>query len=188
MIRKKLVLASQSPRRRELMTFLDLPFEVVSPIGEEKLNDDLSITEQIQSIALDKAKSVFAMKPNNIVIGADTVVVIDGEILGKPMSPEKAYNMLKKLSGRVHTAYTSVAMLSSEQEICFTSETTVSFYELDDEMINHYIATKEPLDKAGAYTIQGKGALFIKEIKGDFYTVMGLPIGEINQKLKDYTW
>ena len=187
-MRKKLVLASQSPRRRELMTYFNLPFEVVSPNGAEIFDDHLSITQQIESIAFQKAKVVFEQRPNNIIIGADTVVVIDGDILGKPKTPEVAIEMLKRLSGRTHEVLTSVALISSEKEIVFTSVTEVEFYDLDEQDIIKYVESGEPLDKAGAYTIQAGGALFVKGIRGDYYTVMGFPIGEIGQFLKNNQW
>lgn len=186
-MRKKLVLASQSPRRRELMTFLNVPFEVVTPLKDEVMKGS-SIIEMIENIAYDKAAEVFEVRPNNIVIGGDTVVVIDGEILGKPLTPVRAKEMLMKLSGREHEVITSVAMLSSNKEVIFSSVAKVQFYELDESVIDSYIETREPLDKAGAYTIQAGGALFVKSIEGDFYTIMGLPIGEINQYLNNNEW
>jgi septum formation protein len=184
---KKLVLASQSPRRRELMTYLNLPFEGITPASDEVMKG-ASVMEMIENIAYDKASQVFKLRPNNLVIGADTVVVIDGEILGKPITPKRAKEMLMQLSGREHEVITSVAMLSSKKEIVFSSVARVEFYELDEATIDAYIETREPLDKAGAYTIQAGGALFVKRIEGDFYTIMGLPIGEINQLLKGNDW
>ena len=186
-MRKKLVLASQSPRRRELMTFLNVPFEVVTPLKDEVMKG-ASIIEMIENIAYDKAAEVFEVRPNNIVIGADTVVVIAGEILGKPLTPDRAKEMLTKLSGREHEVITSVAMLSSNKEVIFSSVAKVQFYKLDEAVIDSYIETKEPLDKAGGYTIQAGGALFVKSIVGDFYTIMGLPVGEINQYLINNEW
>lgn len=181
---KKIVLASQSPRRRELMQLLNVPFETVSPIGEEFMDLNLPIQKRIEAVALHKAKTGLEKRPDNLIVGSDTVVVIDGEVLGKPTTEENAVEMLKKLSGRTHQVLTSVAMISSSFEKVFTATTDVTFYELDEKEILDYVKTKEPLDKAGAYSIQSGAAIFVKKIDGDFYTVMGLPIGEIHQILK----
>ena len=185
---KKIVLASQSPRRRELMQYLNVHFETVSPNIEEHMDMNLPIQERIESIAKQKARSVFEKRPDNLVIGCDTVVVFESEVLGKPITEENAIEMLKRLSGKTHVVYTSVAMISSKQKVSFTSKTEVTFYDLDDKEIEDYVKTKEPLDKAGAYTIQGGGAIFVKEITGDFYTVMGLPIAKMYQTIKQYEW
>lgn len=187
-MKRKLVLASQSPRRRELMTYFNLPFDVVSPSLEEVFDSNFSIETQVERVAISKAENVFELRPENLIIGADTVVVCDGEILGKPKSPEVAVQMLQKLSGKTHEVYTGVSMISKENKISFVSKTNVTFYDLNQEDIDAYVATKDPLDKAGAYSIQSGGALFIKNIEGDFYTVMGLPIGRIHQELLKYNW
>ena len=170
------------------MQYLNVAFEVVSPVGEEIFDESLSVEQQIEAIALHKAKVVFEKRPDNIVIGSDTIVYYEGQVLGKPKTEERAIEMLKSLSGKTHEVITSVAIVSSNQEIVFTSKTDVEFYDLSEEEINAYVKTKEPLDKAGAYTIQAGGSVFVKEIKGDFYTVMGLPIAKIYQTLKVHDW
>ncbi|MEG0327026.1 MAG: Maf family protein [Erysipelothrix sp.] len=184
---KKLVLASQSPRRRELLTYLGLPFSVVSPTSEEVMDLDLPIDARIEKLAYDKAMSV-DLQDNTIVIGADTVVVIDGQVLGKPESEEDAISTLKQLSGRTHQVITGVSMRSVREHVTFSVKTDVKFYELSDEAIEAYVATREPLDKAGSYGIQGKGALLVESIVGDYYTVIGLPISRVNYELEHRNW
>ncbi|AMC92784.1 septum formation protein Maf [Erysipelothrix larvae] len=187
-MKKKCVLASQSPRRRELMTYLGLSFSVVPSNVEEILDGNLSIESQIESIAVQKARPILESNQDRVVIGADTVVVLDGEILGKPKTAEKAVEMLRKLSGRTHEVITGVALLSSENEVIFHNKTFVTFYELSDEEITRYVNTKDPLDKAGAYSIQGQGGLFVSKIDGDFYSVVGLPISRIYHELTHNNW
>lgn len=185
---KKLILASQSPRRRELIGLLGLPFAVVGPNFEEVLDETLPIDKQIEKLAYQKASSVFAEHPDNIIIGSDTMVVCDGVVLGKPKDDEDAKDMLRKLSGNTHAVITGVAIISDSHESVFSVGTLVTFNALTEEEINDYVATKEPHDKAGAYGIQGKGALFIRGIEGDYYSVMGLPVSAIYTELKNHKW
>ena len=123
--------------------------------------------------------------PDDIIISADTVVVLDGRILGKPHSREEAFSMLSSLSGRSHTVYTGVCVISKDIKACFAEATDVTFAELCDEEINAYMETGEPFDKAGAYGIQGKGSIMITSINGDYYNVMGLPVSKLYKVLKD---
>ncbi len=181
---KKLLLASQSPRRRELMQYLEVPFGVVSPTSTEVYDSSKTLREQIEAIAYDKAKSVIDSNEESIIIGADTIVTIDGEILGKPHSEEEAVSMLQKLSGRSHEVITGVAIVSSLKEVVFSTVAKVHFFELTEEEIKNYVDSKEPMDKAGSYSIQGYASRFVSGIEGDFYTVMGLPVSALYQELK----
>lgn len=187
-MKKKCVLASQSPRRRELMTFLNVPFNVIPPNITETFDPTLTIAEQIESIAHEKAFAVYSQHSDRVVIGADTVVIYEGNILGKPKTPENAIEMLRLLSGKTHEVITGVSMISSETQLRFHTSTMVTFYELTDEEILGYVETKDPLDKAGAYSIQGQGGLFVKSIEGDFYSIVGLPIARVHHELVNREW
>ncbi|MFI3284358.1 MAG: Maf family protein [Erysipelotrichaceae bacterium] len=180
---KKLILASQSPRRRELMMMLNLPFLVVSSRIDETIDQTLDVEEEIKRVAKEKAEDIFALHPEAIVVGADTLVVLDNEVLGKPRTPENAFNMLKKLSGKTHRVITGVCIKSEKETTLFAHTSYVTFYDLTDEEITSYVDTREPLDKAGGYGIQGRAALFVKHIEGDYYSVMGLPISKVHQEL-----
>ncbi len=181
-----IILASQSPRRKVLMGFITTDFTVDVCMEEEKAEEGATAEEMVQQLALQKAKTVAQRHPGDIVIGCDTVVAVDGEILGKPKSEDDAANMLRKLSGRQHQVYTGVALVQDEREECFVSTTGVTFYELEEELIQWYVATGEPADKAGAYGIQGSGSILVKGLEGDYFTVMGLPVGELYRKLKAF--
>lgn len=185
---KKLILASQSPRRRELISLLNLPFQVVPSEIEEVFDDSLSIEDNLINIAKTKAEEVFAKYPETTVIGGDTIVVYQNEILQKPIDEADAKNMLRKLSGNTHEVWTAVSMRSSKHAEDMIIKAEVSFYDINDEEINKYIALGEPMDKAGSYNIDGYGALFIKEVKGDYFAVMGLPIASVYQQLKQHKW
>lgn len=185
---KKLVLASQSPRRRELVTKLGVAFNVVSPNSDETLDSSLTVEEQIERISEEKALSVFDNYQDCVVLGSDTVVVFNGEVLGKPKNEKEAKETLMKLSGSKHDVITGVCLVSSECKRVFSVKTEVEFFELTEAEIDAYVATKEPLDKAGSYSIQGFGSVFVKGIMGDFYSVMGLPISQVNQELIHNQW
>ena len=140
--------------------------------------------ETVKALSRAKAEEVAALvDPDALVIAADTIVWLDGEILGKPHSEEQAFSMLRHLSGRDHEVYTGVTVLDGEGELCEAERSVVHFRKLSDEEIRHYIATGEPMDKAGAYGAQGKGALFVRAIEGDFFNVMGLPVCRLGQML-----
>ncbi len=183
-MKHSLILASQSPRRKELLELAELNFITHSADVDETLDLNCDLKEELKKLALKKARASEAYHPGCIVLGADTTVILDNQILGKPKDAEDARRMLKDLSGRRHEVMTSCALCCGNHEMTWVNTALVEFYELDDAMIDWYIATREPLDKAGAYGIQGKGALLIKGIEGDFYTVMGLPIADTVRKLE----
>ncbi|MBP5605471.1 MAG: septum formation inhibitor Maf [Ruminiclostridium sp.] len=179
-----LILASKSPRRKELLSFITPDFLIIPAVGEENADKALMPGEFVQELAVHKAGEVYSAHSDDIVIGADTVVWIDGKILGKPSDREDAARMLRLLSGRVHSVFTGVCIMSKNTEISFFEETKVRFFSLSDDEIEKYIETGEPFDKAGAYGIQDKGALLVEGIDGDFYNVMGLPVGRLARELR----
>lgn len=185
---KKIILASQSPRRHELIKRLNLDFEVVSPDFDEKLEDDNYSDKKIESLSLKKSRSVlrhtsnpsrtdFNSLENSFIISADTVVVLDNKILGKPKDEADAKKMLRSLSGKRHFVVTAITVLDSDTRKFYNAveKTFVTFCDLSDELINDYVQTKKPLDKAGSYGIQEMGSEFIKSVEGDLENVIGLP-------------
>lgn len=185
---KKLILASQSPRRRELMALLNLPFLVVPAIGDEVFDENLSIEDNLRNVAKSKTEEVFKQHPETTVVGGDTIVVFNNEILQKPKDEADARRMLEAFSGKTHEVWTAISMQSSKHSKNFVSKAKVTFYELNDKEIDDYIKLGECMDKAGSYNIDGYGALFIKEVEGDYFSIMGLPIAKVYQKLKKYNW
>lgn len=179
-----MILASQSPRRYELLKLISEDFTVIPAQGEEVIPKGASPAEAVRHLARQKAREVAASHTGEQVIAADTVVAIDGKILGKPRDTSEAADMLGMLSGRTHSVFTGVCVIDGERERVFAEETRVEFYELSAEEIREYIATGEPMDKAGAYGMQDKGALIVKRIDGDYYNVMGLPIGRLARVLR----
>ena len=179
-----LVLASLSPRRRELLGLIRTDFVTVAPDADETPPPGLPPEQVVQVLAQRKAESLSAAYPGNTILGADTIVVLDGAILGKPADEAEAHIMLRALSGRSHTVYTGVALLHNASLTCFCEQTQVYVRALTEEEITDYIRTGEPMDKAGAYGIQGRAAPFISGICGDYYTVVGLPLCALDQKLK----
>ncbi|MBE6742073.1 MAG: septum formation protein Maf [Ruminococcaceae bacterium] len=179
-----LILASKSPRRRELMKFITDDFIVKTADVDETLPENIAPADAV--LYLSKIKAQPFRNENDIVIGADTVVAIDGIILGKPADENDAKNMLKRLSNRVHSVFTGVTIIKGEREESFFVETKVKFYNLSDEMIESYIKTREPFDKAGAYGIQGYGCLLVESIEGDYFNVVGLPVSKLNQSLLNF--
>ena len=182
----RIILASKSPRRKELLSLLDLPFEVIVSDIEEYIDYDNDLVKEIEKLSYQKAKAVFDDNPDALVIGSDTIVKIGNVALGKPHTPEKAKEMLKMLSGHTHEVVTGVTILYGDRKETFSTVNKVTFYELSQSDIDDYVATGEPLDKAGAYAIQGKGGKFIRSIDGDYYSIVGLPIGELHRRLKNY--
>ena len=180
-----IILASKSPRRRALLEQMGVrDFRIVTPDIDEHMDRDLPPAELVRQISLEKAQTVAAQAdPNTVVIAADTVVALDGVVLGKPADKEEAFRMLSLLSGNRHQVYTGLTVLRGEQVFSQWEETAVTFRSLTAEEIEAYIATGEPMDKAGAYGIQGYGALFIEGISGDYYNVMGLPVCRLGQIL-----
>jgi septum formation protein len=174
----RIILASTSPRRREILDKTNLSFEIHPAEFEEDMSLNLAPFELAKHLSLGKAQSVAEKHADAIVIGADTFILFENELLGKPKTPERAFEMLSKLSGRVHSVVTGVAFVHAEHNkiISHAEETKVYFRPLTTEEINEYVATGEPLDKAGAYGIQSGGGKFVEKIEGDFFTVMGLPL------------
>ena len=175
---RRLILASQSPRRLKLLEQLGLHPEVIPSTLPEEFDDSLSIEENIKSFAELKAKSVSENIEDGIIVGADTVVVLDEEVLGKPADSTEAFKMLRKLSGNMHSVITAFCVYSTPEEryISAVETTKVFFKEQSDEEIERYISIEKPFDKAGAYGIQDKTAVFVKKIEGSYENVMGFPL------------
>ena len=172
------ILASGSPRRKELLSLIIPEFEILVSGCEESVPENTPAEKVPAILAEQKALSVSKIRPDDIVIGSDTVVVLGGKIFGKPKDKSHAHSMLKALSGKKHFVYTGVAVAEKGSVRSFVQKTEVEFYELSDETIESYIETFEPMDKAGAYGIQGKGSVLVKGIAGDYFNVMGLPVAE----------
>ncbi|HIT59126.1 MAG TPA: septum formation protein Maf [Candidatus Faeciplasma pullistercoris] len=179
----KYLLASQSPRRAELMKYITDEFEILPSDCDETVPDGIEPEEIPELLAARKALSVSRLKKNRLVIGCDTVVIIDGVILGKPHTPDRAISMLKTLSGRTHTVVSGVCICYKGKTMSFSQKTLVSFYELFEEEIRDYVQSCKPLDKAGAYGIQDKGGLFVREISGDYYNIVGLPVARLKREI-----
>ena len=179
-----LILASASPRRKELIARLGVPFEVVVSGADEELCRLLRPEELVKELSRRKAEAVHRLRPDDLVLGADTVVVLDGRILGKPRDRKDAREMLRALSGRSHEVCSGVTLISREKTVCESVTTTVRFAALDEEEIDAYIDSGEPADKAGAYGIQGLGGRFVTGISGDYYNVVGLPLQRVYTLLR----
>lgn len=183
-LQKELILASQSPRRQELLQKLGVPFQAVqSHVVEEAKKSEETIEHYVTALAIQKAEAVAKEYPDKVIIGADTVVSANGQVLPKPENKAQAKSFLTMLSGQTHTVLTAVAISLAGETTSFISETAVTFYALPEEMIDAYIETEDPYDKAGAYGIQSEGLFFVKEIHGDYYSVMGLPVAALTKKL-----
>ena len=183
---KKIILASQSPRRKQLLEWAEIDFEVIVSDSDETYPDGLNMEEIAIHIAKNKALAVSEktgkLKP---ILAADTIVVCDNEVIGKPKDRPDALQIIRKLSGKNHHVITGVCILYGEKEISFSDTTTVSFHELTDEQIAFYVDKYQPYDKAGAYAIQEWiGVIGIRSISGDFYNVMGLPVSRVIQHLQ----
>lgn len=181
----RIILASASPRRRELLELLNVRrLEIIPARAKEEPHPELSPAELVRELARAKAAEVAQGNPDAIVIGADTVVSVDGTVLGKPVDEKDAQRMLTLLSGRAHEVFTGVTVIKNGALQSFVERTVVRFRELSGEEIESYTATGEPLDKAGAYGIQGLASLFVEGIEGDFFNVMGLPLCRLGLILK----
>lgn len=176
-----LILASNSPRRKELLAMLGFEFVVKASDCDESTNLT-NPAELVKELSKRKAKAI-EISADDTVIGSDTVVAINGNILGKPVDENDAFNMLKLLSGNTHTVYTGVTVLQNGNEITDCISCDVTFKDMTDDEINSYIKTGEPTDKAGAYAIQGKGSAFVEKINGDYFAVVGFPCCYINSVL-----
>jgi septum formation protein len=181
---QNLILASSSPRRKELLENLRLTFTISSSEVDESFDPTLSPEDVVMDLAERKAKVIFKENPEAFVIGSDTIVVADGQVLGKPTGNADAKGMLEKLSGKKHDVYTGVSILSPNGTALFFEKTEVWFWELTDEEINFYVQSGEPLDKAGGYGIQQLGSMLVKKINGDYFAVMGLPVARTYRELK----
>ena len=183
----KIVLASASPRRKELMEMLGVKDLVIIPAkGEECAPEGLGPDELVKTLSSQKAREIAQQcSEDDVVIGADTIVWAGGRVYGKPADREEAKKMLQSLSGNTHQVFTGVTVIKGGREISRAEMSYVSFRELDEREIEAYIDTKEPMDKAGAYGAQGKAALFVRGIEGDFFNVMGLPLCCLGEMLKE---
>ena len=185
----KLILASASPRRRELLTQVGVSFVIEVSDVDEVLDDTLSPELQVQSLALQKAQAVAAQHKDGLVLGADTVVVDAGSLLGKPQNTEEAAEMLRSLSGKWHQVMTAVALVDAndtKHEWTSVEITNVKFRDLTEDDIAAYVATGESMDKAGAYGIQGYGALLVERIEGCYNNVVGLPLQLVAKGLRNW--
>ena len=182
----KIILASASPRRKELLALAGLAFEVIPSQVEEILPPGLSPTKSAEYLAAIKATDISREHPGALIIAADTIVVIDDEILGKPRGKADAARMLRLLSGREHRVITGVCLLKNTATRVFSQVTYVRFYPLGEDTIEAYVQTGEPMDKAGAYGIQGKGALLVEQIAGDYCNVVGLPVARLLREMEGF--
>ncbi|MFN2513635.1 MAG: nucleoside triphosphate pyrophosphatase [Pyrinomonadaceae bacterium] len=177
-LQNKLVLASRSPRRAEILKAIGWPFEAVAANIDESRAESEAAVPYVRRLAQSKAEKVAKDLPSRLVLGADTVVVVNDEILGQPSDAEDARRMLKLLSGKWHDVLTAVALLRAgdDRPVVDHETTRVRFAEMSIAEIDWYVATGEPMDKAGAYAVQGSAALFIEEIQGDYFNIVGLPV------------
>jgi len=185
---KEIILASSSPRRRELLQNLGLAFTVITSDVDESIESELTPAQIVETLSLRKAKKVAEQREHGIVIGSDTIVVLDHRVLGKPVDEAEAFQMLLSLQGREHTVYSGVALIDAStgrEEVAY-SFTQVKMRNLTEQEIRAYIASGEPMDKAGSYAIQGIGATLVEGIKGDYFTVVGLPLNLTAQLLKKF--
>jgi len=179
-----LILASRSPRRSELLAAAGISFEVLAADIDETPRVDETPDAYVERLAIEKARAVLALRPAATVLGADTTVTIDGLILGKPESPREATAMLQRLSGRAHDVLTGVALVSAEGVVSAVERTRVWFEAMTDEDISWYVASGEPVDRAGAYAIQGLASRFIPRIEGSYTNVVGLPVTLVSSILR----
>ena len=181
---EKIILASNSPRRREILSnFID--FTVISKEIDEIKDDCFSPWTTVMALAYEKGIEVAKDNVDKVVLSADTLVELDGKLLGKPKNREDAKIMIKSLSGKIHNVYTGYAIFKLSKKIKYVSyeKSSVKFYDLSDDEIEKYLDTLEYKDKAGAYGIQGKGSLLVEKIEGDYFNIVGFPIGKINRDL-----
>lgn len=181
-----IVLASGSPRRSQLLEMLGVPFRVVVPEVDEARHPGEQPEAYVVRVACAKAAAVAAREPGALVLAADTTVEVRGAVLGKPSSPDEAGAMLSKLQGRTHHVFTAVALARDGRLEHALDVTDVTFRALDNATIAGYVATGEPMDKAGAYAVQGRGAVLVERIRGDFFGVMGLPVRLVIELLERF--
>lgn len=184
---KKIILGSQSPRRKQLLEWAEVPFEIVVKETVETYPAGLTVEEVAIYIAKQKALAVQADFPDSIILTADTIVVLNNRIIGKPKSREEAIRILSELSGNRHTVITGICIMQKQKEVCFADVTDVIFHHLSLEQIEFYVDKYKPFDKAGAYAIQEWiGVVGIKSVIGDFYNVMGLPVSRVVMELEKF--
>lgn len=183
-----IILASASPRRKEILGNTKVKFDVIKSEIDEVILEEEAPTQAVMRLAFEKCMDIASKNKNSLVIGADTIVVLDNTILGKPKDKEDAINMIERLSGRVHQVITGISLinLDADKKIIDYVVSNVKFKELSHEDIIDYIQTNESLDKAGAYGIQGYGALLVEEIQGDYFNIVGLPISRLSDLLKKH--
>ena len=180
-----IILASSSPRRRELLSMIGLNY-VIETSGEEEVQPHgLPPAEFVKTLALQKAQPVADLHPGDCVIGADTIVYLEGDILGKPHTPDVAKAYLRRMQGKQHVVFTGVAVLKKRKVDVRHCETTVTFAPMTEREIDAYVATGEPLDKAGAYGVQGLGGIFVERVEGNYFNVIGLPLPMLYSMLID---
>lgn len=183
---KKIILASASPRRKELLTTAGVEFEVCVKEVDETVPEGTEPVEAAKLTASKKAAAVAESHAEDIVIGADTIVVANKKILGKPKDKADAAAMLRMLSGIEHEVVTGVCIIGGRKTETFARVSRVKFYELTDEEIESYVATGEPVDKAGSYGIQGRGCTLVEHIEGDYFNIVGLPVAEVVRRIKKF--
>ncbi len=185
---RQIILASQSPRRKKLLEQIGLKIKVVPSNIDEKLNPRLSPKGQAETLSLEKAEMVAEKYPDAVIIAADTIVDSNGDILGKPKSIDEAKRMIKKLQGKTHTVITgfTITNTATKKTITDSVETKVSFRKLNESEIKNYVKKENPMDKAGAYGIQGVGVTLLEKINGDFSNVVGLPLSKVIPALKKF--
>lgn len=179
-----LILASSSPRRRELLEKYGYKFEIKKADIDETMDSNLSPFENVLNVSFKKAKKIYEDNKNDVILACDTIVVYDGKIYGKPKDEKDAYNMLKLFSGKTHEVISGVCILAPGKKYNFYETSYVKFKELSDEDIKSYIETKEPFDKAGSYAIQGIGKKLVERFSGDLNNIIGLPIDKVDEVLK----
>ena len=185
-MKKRFIVASASPRRKELLSMAGYEFDVVPSDADENLPDDISPEEAVRELSKRKAFSVYDENKGAVVLGCDTVVALGNKIIGKPQDKKEAFEMLSSLSDKKHRVYTGVCITDGDKTEIFTGTADVEFYRLSDETINSYIATNDPMDKAGSYGIQGIGSLLIKSMDGDYFSVVGLPLSRTARVLSSF--
>lgn len=182
----EIILASKSPRRKQLLALCGIDFKVREADLDEVLDESLSKVKAIENLAYHKALTIWQHHRQALVIGADTIVLVDDEVLGKPTDAEDAKAMLRKLSGKTHIVITGVCIMDQYKTEKFSSVVEVDFCVLNEQEIETYVNSGEPMDKAGAYGIQGLAAPFVTAIRGDYYAVMGMPVSKVYEHLKNW--
>lgn len=182
----KLILASSSPRRKDLLDQVNIPYELRKQTADESDVPFYNPRTYVQALAERKGRAVDFNSDNEVILSADTIVCFDGKILEKPKSREEAFHMLRSLSGTTHEVYTAVMLRSPERELLIVDQTSVEFWPLSKEDIELYLDTQDSFDKAGGYGIQTQGAMLVKKIDGDYYNVVGLPLSRVVRSLHSF--